>query len=89
MNGAPRLHEAILAVAPQLVPILRSIALYKFESHVRSATLLGIVGAGGIVQSLLENTCSFQYAETATIIIAVATAMMLGLISTRLRKMLV
>ena len=56
----------------------------------RSATTLGIVGAGGIGQTLYESIRSFQYAETAAqVIIVVGTIMAIDLASARLRKVLV
>jgi phosphonate transport system permease protein len=57
---------------------------------VRSATTLGIVGAGGIGQTLYESIRSFQYGETAAqIIIVVVTVIVIDLASARLRKALV
>jgi phosphonate transport system permease protein len=57
---------------------------------VRSATTLGIVGAGGIGQTLYESIRSFHYADTAAqIIIVVVTVMILDLVSARIRKALV
>lgn len=89
-TGAHKLQEVIFGVVPQVIPLWSSLTLYRFETNVRSATVLGIIGAGGIGQSLFENIRSFQYAETATIIIiVVVSVMVLDLISARLRKMLV
>ena len=60
------------------------------ETNVRSATTIGIVGAGGIGQTLYESIRSFLYSETAAqIIIVVATVVLLDLVSARLRKRLV
>ena len=53
------------------MPLWSSFTLYRFETNVRSATVLGIVGAGGIGQSLYENIRSFHYSETAAIIIII------------------
>jgi phosphonate transport system permease protein len=89
-TGAHRLHEVIFGIIPQVIPLWSSFTLYRFETNVRSATVLGIVGAGGIGQLLFENIRSFQYAETAAIIlIVVASVMIIDLISAQLRKMLV
>ena len=56
----------------------------------RSATTLGIVGAGGIGQTLYESIRAFHYAETAAqMIIVVATVILIDLTSARLRKALV
>jgi phosphonate transport system permease protein len=57
---------------------------------VRSATTLGIVGAGGIGQTLYESIRAFHYAETAAqVIVVVVTVIILDLVSARLRKTLV
>jgi phosphonate transport system permease protein len=57
---------------------------------VRSATTLGIVGAGGIGQTLYESIRSFQYADTtAQIIIVVVTVVGIDLLSARIRRTLV
>ena len=53
------------ACIPQVVPLWSSFILYRLETNVRSATTLGIVGAGGIGQTLYESIRSFHYAETA------------------------
>jgi phosphonate transport system permease protein len=88
--GASRLQEVIFGVVPQVLPLWSSYTLYRFETNVRSATVLGIVGAGGIGQSLYENIRSFQYSETAAIIIiVVATVMIIDMVSSRIRKVLV
>jgi phosphonate transport system permease protein len=89
-TGATRLQEVIFGVVPQVLPLWSSFTLYRFETNVRSATVLGIVGAGGIGYSLYENIRGFQYAETATIIIIiVVTVMLIDVISARIRKVLV
>jgi phosphonate transport system permease protein len=89
-TGASRLQEVIFGIIPQVAPLWSSYTLYRFETNVRSATVLGIVGAGGIGQSLYENIRSFQYSQTAAIIIiVVATVMLIDMISARIRKNLV
>jgi phosphonate transport system permease protein len=89
-TGAHRLHEVIFGIVPQVIPLWTSFTLYRFETNVRSATVLGIVGAGGIGQPLFENIRSFAYAETAAIImIVVLSVMVIDMVSARLRKMLI
>jgi phosphonate transport system permease protein len=89
-TGASRLREVIFGVIPQVMPNWSSLTLYRLESNVRSATTLGIVGAGGIGQTLYEAIRSFLYAETAAIIIVMAaTIVLIDLISARLRKLLI
>ncbi len=87
-TGAGRVQEVIFGVIPQVPPLWISFSLYRFESNVRSATVLGIVGAGGIGVVLWEYIRGFYYAETAAvIIIIIGTVTLLDLISQRLRKM--
>ncbi|MCG8358653.1 MAG: ABC transporter permease subunit, partial [Kiloniellales bacterium] len=77
-------------VIPQVLPLWISFSLYRFESNVRSATVVGIVGAGGIGVMLWEYIRGFYYAETAAVIlIIVATVSLLDILSQRLRKMVV
>jgi phosphonate transport system permease protein len=89
-TGARRIQEVIFGVIPQVLPLWSSLTLYRLETNVRSATTLGIVGAGGIGQTLYESIRSFQYAETAAqVIIVVVTVMAIDLASARLRRVLV
>ena len=89
-TGASGLQEVIHGILPQVMPLWSSFTLYRFETNVRSATVLGIVGAGGIGQPLYENIRSFQYAETASIIIiVVVTVTLIDLLSSRIRTFLI
>ena len=89
-TGANALEEIVYGVIPQVLPLWISYALYRFESNVRSATVLGIVGAGGIGVVLWEIMRSFQYAETcAVMIIITVTVMALDMISARIRQLFI
>jgi phosphonate transport system permease protein len=89
-TGARRIPEVVFGVIPQVVPLWTSFILYRLETNVRSATTLGIVGAGGIGQSLYESIRAFRYAETAAqLIVVVAAVIVMDMISARLRKALV
>ena len=56
----------------------------------RSATVLGLVGAGGIGQILWEYIRGFYYTETAAVmIVIVVTVSLLDILSQRLRRMLI
>src|SRR5262249_52201271 len=59
-TGARRIPEIVFGVIPQVIPLWSSFILYRLETNVRSATTLGIVGAGGIGQTLYESIRSFQ-----------------------------
>jgi phosphonate transport system permease protein len=89
-TGARRIPEVVFGVIPQVVPLWSSFILYRLETNVRSATTLGIVGAGGIGQSLYESIRAFHYAETAAqIIIVVVAVIVIDMVSARLRRALV
>ncbi len=89
-TGALRVQEVVFGIVPQVMPLWSSYTLYRFETNVRSATVLGIVGAGGIGHSLYENIRSFQYAETAAIVIIIVLAVsLIDLLSSQIRKLLV
>ncbi|MGE3304306.1 MAG: phosphonate ABC transporter, permease protein PhnE [Hyphomonadaceae bacterium] len=75
--GASRLQEIFYGVLPQVAPLWTSLALYRFESNVRAATVLGIVGAGGIGQTLYENIRGFRYAESAAVVLIIIAAVWL------------
>lgn len=86
-TGASALHEIIYGVIPQVVPLWISYTLYRFEANVRSATVVGMVGAGGIGVVLWEVIRGFQYAETcAVMLIIVVTVSAIDMVSARIRK---
>jgi phosphonate transport system permease protein len=89
-TGASRLQEIVFGIVPQVLPLWSSLTLYRFETNVRSATTLGIIGAGGIGQIVYESIRSFQFAESAAvIIIIVVTVMLIDVLSSRIRRLLV
>ena len=89
-TGANVLEEIIYGVIPQVLPLWISYTLYRFESNVRSASVVGMVGAGGIGVVLWEIIRGFQYAETcAVMIIIVVTVSVIDVLSARIRKALV
>ena len=89
-TGADAVQQVIFGVIPQVMPLWISYSLYRFESNVRSATVLGIVGAGGIGMILWEVIRGFQYAETAAIVIIIVVSVsILDIISQRLRRLFI
>jgi phosphonate transport system permease protein len=89
-TGAGALHEIEYGVIPQVMPLWISFTLYRFESNVRSASVVGMVGAGGIGVVLWEIIRGFQYAQTAAVmIIIVVTVSVIDMVSSRIRKTLI
>lgn len=88
-TGAGRLHEIIWGVIPQVAPLWTSFALYRFESNSRAATILGLIGAGGIGQALFENLQAFEYRTVSTIAIIIIVAVtLIDMLSQAMRKRL-
>ena len=64
--------------------------MYRFESNVRSASVVGMVGAGGIGMVLWDVIRGFQYAQTAAVLVMLVVAVsVLDVLSAQLRKRLI
>lgn len=89
-TGAGAVQEVIFGVIPQVLPLWLSYTLYRFESNVRSATVVGMVGAGGIGVVLWEIIRSFNFAATSAVMaIIVLTVSVLDMASQRVRRMVI
>ena len=67
-TGAGRFTAILYALAPELLPVFASIALFWWEFNVRASTVLGVVGAGGIGQELKNSMDLLDFARLFTII---------------------
>lgn len=67
-SGGSRLQQIRYGIGPQVNPVIMSILLYNFESNVRSGTILGIVGAGGIGFLLSDRIAAYKWGEAWSII---------------------
>ncbi|MFP3549899.1 phosphonate ABC transporter, permease protein PhnE [Paraburkholderia sp. SIMBA_049] len=86
-TGASSLDEIVYGVLPQVLPLWISYALYRFESNVRSAMVVGMVGAGGIGVVLYESIRSFNYSQTAAVMLMVIVVVtVIDVVSARLRE---
>ncbi len=70
-TGAGFIKVLVFAVIPQTMPHFVSMCLYRFESDVRSASILGFVGAGGIGFYLFDKMRSFENSDVCSIIIII------------------
>lgn len=88
-TGASKLHEIAWGVIPQVAPLWTSFALYRFESNSRSATVLGLIGAGGIGQVLIDSMNAYAFTKVSAIVIVVVVAVtLIDLLSQIMRKRL-
>ena len=89
-TGAAPLQEIVWGVLPQVAPLWTSYALYRFESNARSATVLGLIGAGGIGQTLFDTINGFQYRQTSAICVVIVIAVtLIDLLSQAIRQRLI
>ncbi|MBD2213717.1 phosphonate ABC transporter, permease protein PhnE [Nostoc linckia FACHB-104] len=89
-TGANHIQEVIYGVIPQVLPLWTSFTLYRFESNVRSASVLGIVGAGGIGVSLYQSFGAFEYQKVCAILIILIVATgTIDVVSAKIREWLV
>ncbi len=84
--GGGRLDEVRFGLLPQVLPVIAGQVLYYFESNVRSATIIGIVGAGGIGLHLYEAIRTLEWREVSFLVLMILVAVAaMDWISSRLR----
>jgi phosphonate transport system permease protein len=69
-QGARPAQVLLYATLPQVAPQLLSYTLYRWENNIRAASILGVVGAGGLGQLLSYHLGLFQMGRTATVLLA-------------------
>jgi phosphonate transport system permease protein len=69
--GGGWLSVVRFALLPQVAPAYVSYTLLRFEKNIRSATVIGLVGAGGIGQELFVAIRSFQYQDVSAIVLMI------------------
>jgi len=85
-SGGNALHEIRFGLMPQVLPVIAGQVLYFIESNTRSATIIGIVGAGGIGLQLAEQIRVLEWQKVSFLILMILIAVAaIDWISTRLR----
>jgi len=84
--GGSWAHGCRFAVLPQVLPNIISYLLLRFEVNIRSASVIGFVGAGGVGEELYK-VISFNYYEeiSAIVVLIIITVSLVDLVSERLR----
>jgi phosphonate transport system permease protein len=89
-TGATRLQVLRFGVLPQVLPLFLSYVLYRLETNIRAATILGFVGAGGIGFYLQTYLRMIDYPAASTVLlVTVVMVMVVDAVSSRLRDRLV
>lgn len=85
-SGGNWFHEMRFGVLPQVLPNFMGYAFWRVELNVRSATIVGFVGAGGIGHDLFTSIQLLYFADAgAILLIVVVTIMLIDMISERFR----
>lgn len=88
--GASWIQTVRFAVLPQVLPNFMSFALWRFEINVRTASIIGFVGAGGIGQEFYTAIRMLYYEDiSALILMLVVTVMLIDLSCEKLRHRII
>ena len=88
-TGATKSQIFVFAIVPQVLPAFIAYNLYILDRNVRMATMLGIVGAGGIGYELISSFRMFRYQKVTTIIFIIfVTILAIDFFSGWIRKKL-
>lgn len=89
-SGANRIQTIWYGIIPQIVPEFSSYAIYRYEIDVRSSTVLGIVGAGGIGTPLILAASQRNWeAVGMMLIIIILVVTIIDYLSVYIRKKIV
>lgn len=89
-TGARYPQVISFAVVPQVIPDFISFVLYRFETNIRAATVLGLIGAGGIGLIMNSDFRMFQYPQAAmSVIVLIVLVMLVDYLSARLRRLVI
>ena len=89
-TGANWIQIIVFAIIPQVTPHFITYNMYRFEVSIRSATVLGLVGAGGIGFYLISSIRLFDYQETAIVLIIIVLLVVItDYLGTRLRARII
>lgn len=89
VRGISRSKIFFFVQIPQIAPQLVSYTLYRWENNIRAATVLGIVGAGGLGQMLSYYLSLFKMPETSSILLVmIGLVLLVDMLSAKIRRTL-
>jgi len=77
-TGASRFQTFVYAVVPQVAPRFIGLTVYRWDINIRSSTIIGIVGAGGIGTLLMRSFSRYEYDFAGTILLAIIVVVLAG-----------
>ena len=86
-TGAGRAQALAFGLLPQILPTMAGVSIYRWEINIREATILGLVGAGGIGMALQASIDALRWSRVSVILLAIlATVVFAELVSARIRR---
>jgi phosphonate transport system permease protein len=88
-TGARPLQALAFGLVPNILPTVAAVGIYRWEINIREATILGLVGAGGIGMALQASIDALAWSGVNVILLAIlATVLLAELVSARVRRAL-
>lgn len=88
--GCTTFEKIRFGIIPQLIANFSSITIYRFDMNLRDATILGLVGAGGIGSPLIFAMNSYRWNQVGSILIGlIVLILIVEFVSNKLRNKLV
>jgi len=85
-TGAGRAHALAFGLVPQVLPVMAGVSVYRWEINIREATILGIVGAGGLGMALQSSIDALAWSRVSVILgVILATVVVAEWVSARVR----
>ena len=86
-TGASSAQTMAWGVVPQVAPTLAGISVFRWDINIREATVLGLVGAGGIGMNLESSMSTLAWNQVALILLVIlGTVVISEYVSARVRK---
>ena len=86
-TGAGRAHALAFGLIPHVQPVMAGVSVYRWEINIREATILGIVGAGGLGMALQSSIDALAWSRVSVILgVILATVVVAEWVSARVRS---
>jgi len=88
--GCTTFEKIRFGILPQLMSVFMSVTIYRFDMNMREASILGLVGAGGIGAPLIFAMNGYKWSQVGSILIGlVVLILIIELISNKIRAKLI
>ncbi len=89
-TGASRAQVLAWGIAPQVAPAFAGISVFRWDINIREATVLGLVGAGGIGLQLEASVATLAWPQVSVILLLIlATVLVSEWVSARVRHAII